>query len=156
MTLRAVHTPGHAPGHLALFEESRRVLIAGDLVSGLSTILVGLSDGDMDAYLESLKAAAALDPETVCPSHGPPLPGKSLSAALAHREDREARIVGALADGSLHTLVAIAAGAYAETPEAPAFLRELQTRAHLERLMRRGLVVRSGAGYRMPGTSIAS
>src|SRR5262245_60100835 len=41
LSLLALHTPGHAPGHLAFFEERHGALIAGDLVSGLSTILVG-------------------------------------------------------------------------------------------------------------------
>ena len=156
MRLVAVHTPGHAPGHLALFDPVRRTLIAGDLVSGLSTILVGLADGDMDAYLGSLRRAAALDPATVFPSHGPPLSGKALAATLSHREDRERRILAALSDGAPHALTAIAVAAYAEAPDTPAFLRELQTRAHLDRLERHGAVVRTDGGYRIPGTSIAS
>ncbi len=155
-TLRAVHTPGHAPGHLAFFDEARRVLIAGDLVSGLSTILVGFVDGDMDAYLEALRVASALDPKVVLPSHGPPLPGKALAATIAHREKREAGIVAVLADGAPRDLATIAAAAYADTPSAPAFLREMQTRAHLARLVRHGLVERSEDSYRIPGTTIAS
>jgi glyoxylase-like metal-dependent hydrolase (beta-lactamase superfamily II)/8-oxo-dGTP pyrophosphatase MutT (NUDIX family) len=156
MTLRAVHTPGHAPGHLAFFDAARRVLIAGDLVSGLSTILVGFADGDMDAYLDALRAAAALDPKMVFPSHGLPLPGRALAATIAHREEREAGIVAALADGAPRDLATIAAAAYAATPDAPAFLREMQTRAHLDRLVRHGLVEKNRDTYRIPGTSIAS
>ncbi len=145
MSLRVLDTPGHAPGHLALFDETRRVLIAGDLVSGLSTILVGLDDGDMDAYLESLRRMVALEPNIVLPSHGPPLPGSALTATIAHREEREALITAALEDGTTRELAGIAARAYADTPEAPAYLRELQTRAHLERLTRRGDATRHDA-----------
>jgi len=167
-TLRAMHSPGHAPGHLAFFDATRRVLFGGDLVSGLSTILVGSADGDMDAYLDALAAAAVLEPRTVLPSHGPPLPGKALAATIAHREARENGIVAALADGEPKDLATIAAAAYAGAPDAPAFLRELQTRAHLARLVRRGRVIeQTGEGcvptsYRaagiegMPGTSIES
>lgn len=161
MTLRALHTPGHAPGHLAFFEEKRRILIAGDLVSGLSTILVGFADGDMDVYLASLRRAAELDPKTVLPSHGPPLPGRSLAATIAHREQREAHVAAALSDGRPHALAAIAETAYADAPDAPPFLREMQTRAHLDRLIRQGRVAKAGDAYRsigigMPGTSILS
>jgi len=156
LALRVVHTPGHAPGHLAFFDPARRVLIAGDLVSGLSTILVGLDDGDMDAYLDALRRAAALDPKTVLPSHGPPLPGKALAEALAHREAREARILAGLSDGAPHALSAIAEWAYADTPGAPVALRELQAGAHLKRLVRRGAIEEAGGGYRIPGTSIMS
>jgi glyoxylase-like metal-dependent hydrolase (beta-lactamase superfamily II)/8-oxo-dGTP pyrophosphatase MutT (NUDIX family) len=148
-TLHAVHTPGHAPGHLAFFDAARRVLIAGDLVSGLSTILVSGADGDMDAYLDALRAVAALDPKTVLPSHGPPLPGKALAATIAHREEREARIVAAFADGAPRSLATIAAAAYAGTPDAPTFLRELQTRAHLDRLVRKGRIEKAADDYRL-------
>lgn len=147
-TLRAVHTPGHAPGHLAFFDAERRALIAGDLVSGLSTILVGLADGDMDAYLDALRRCAALDPRIVLPSHGPPLPGKAIAATIAHRQEREAKIVAALADGHARELTAIAEAAYADAPDASRFLRDLQTRAHLERLIRHGRVELTGDAYR--------
>jgi glyoxylase-like metal-dependent hydrolase (beta-lactamase superfamily II)/8-oxo-dGTP pyrophosphatase MutT (NUDIX family) len=148
VTLRAIHTPGHAPGHLAFFEATRRVLIAGDLVSGLSTILVGFTDGDMDAYLDALRRVAALDPKVVLPSHGPPLPGKAIGATIAHRLARETAIVAVLADGKPRDLAEIALDVYAGTPDAPAFLRELQTRAHLTRLVRLGQVAKTGDRYR--------
>jgi glyoxylase-like metal-dependent hydrolase (beta-lactamase superfamily II)/8-oxo-dGTP pyrophosphatase MutT (NUDIX family) len=137
MTLDVLHTPGHAPGHIALFERSRRVLIAGDLVSGLSTILIGFRDGDMGVYLASLRRAAALDPALVLPSHGPPLPGSALTKAIAHREDRERRVLEALRPAA-RLLAEIAREAYADTPQAPAFLAQMQTRAHLIDLARRG------------------
>jgi glyoxylase-like metal-dependent hydrolase (beta-lactamase superfamily II)/8-oxo-dGTP pyrophosphatase MutT (NUDIX family) len=147
--LRTLHTPGHAPGHLAFFDSARRVLFGGDLVSGLSTILVGFGDGDMDAYLDSLEAVSALDPKTVLPSHGPPLPGNALAATIAHRQGREAGIVAVLADGPPKDLSTIAAAAYAGEADAPAFLRELQTRAHLDRLVRRGRIAKNGDRYRL-------
>jgi glyoxylase-like metal-dependent hydrolase (beta-lactamase superfamily II)/8-oxo-dGTP pyrophosphatase MutT (NUDIX family) len=147
--LRALHTPGHAPGHLALVDPARRVLFGGDLVSGLSTILVGPGDGDMDAYLDSLAAVTAFDPKTVLPSHGPPLPGKALAATIAHRQAREAGIVAVLADGPPKDLSTIAAAAYAGEADAPVFLRELQTRAHLDRLARRGRIAKHGDRYEL-------
>ena len=151
-----IHTPSHAPGHLAFFDPAQRVLIAGDLVSGLSTILIGFQEGDMDAYLDSLRRVAALDPKTVFPSHGPPLPAKALAVTLAHREEREAGIIAVLEDGRARDLQTIAAAAYAETPDTLPFLREMQTQAHLARLIRRGLVVETDASYRIPGISIES
>jgi len=148
LTLRAVHTPGHAPGHLAFHDAEHRVLIAGDLVSGLSTILVGLADGDMDAYLDSLRRCAALDAKTVLPAHGPPLPGKAIAATIAHRQARETKIVGALVDRVPRELATIAEAAYDDAPDAPRFLREMQTRAHLQRLIRHGRVELTGDTYR--------
>jgi len=144
MCFDVVHTPGHAPGHLAFFDPDRRVLLAGDLVSGLSSILIGFADGDMAAYLESLRRAAALAPRTVLPSHGPPLPGGALLAALEHRQERESRVLAALSV-TPRSLAEIAAEAYADTPQAPAFLRELQTRSHLVHLAARGAAKVAGS-----------
>jgi glyoxylase-like metal-dependent hydrolase (beta-lactamase superfamily II) len=137
MRLTALHTPGHAPGHLAFFDAARRVLIAGDLVSGLSTILVGFKDGDMETYMGSLRRVASLEPKTVLASHGPPLPGRSIAATIVHREEREAKVASALG-AEPRALTAIASDAYADSPQAPAFLREMQTRAHLRHLAQRG------------------
>ncbi|HEX4823011.1 MAG TPA: MBL fold metallo-hydrolase [Candidatus Polarisedimenticolaceae bacterium] len=137
MRLIAHHTPGHAPGHLAFYDEERRLLLAGDLVSGLSSILVGFAEGDMEDYLASLRRVAALAPKAVFPSHGPPIPGAALAAAVAHREERE-RLVAAALNDTPRALQDIARDAYADTPEAPAFLREMQTRAHLVHLKERG------------------
>ena len=143
----AIHTPGHAPGHLAFHEPQRRLLLAGDLVSGLSTILVGLADGDMGLFMDSLRRVAALRARSVLPSHGAPLPGKALAAALAHREDRERRVLESLDGEAPRGLAEIASAAYADTPQAPPPLRESQTRAHLEKLEREGRVIHGVSGW---------
>jgi len=135
MTLRALHTPGHAPGHLALHAVEPGVLIAGDLVGGLSTILIPPGEGDMDDYLRSLRRVDALGCRLLLPGHGPPLPGKRLGRLIAHRLERERRIVEALAAGEA-SLERIAAAAYADTPDLPAPLIQGQTRSHLTRLAR--------------------
>ena len=137
----AIHTPGHAPGHLAFHEPERNALVAGDLVSGLSTILVGLDGGDMGTYMESLRLMDLLGVRHVLPSHGPPLPGKAFANALEHRIARQDRVLAAIGTGTVG-LVDCAREAYADTPQAPPFLREAQTRAILEHLERMGHVTR--------------
>ena len=147
MTLRVLHTPGHAPGHIALHDAERKTVIAGDLVSGFSTILIGgLDGGDMDAYLASLERVAALGCRSLLPAHGPPLPGTAIVQAFAHRREREDRIMDALIAGSPVALTDIARAAYADTPDAPPLLASMQTRAHLESMERRGAVRRDDAG----------
>ena len=74
--MEAHHTPGHAPGHLAFHLRERRALIAGDMVGGMSTILIDPEQGDMGAYLDSLERLRRLDCRTLLPGHGPPLPAK--------------------------------------------------------------------------------
>lgn len=143
----AIHTPGHAPGHLAFHEPGKGWLIAGDLVSGLSTILVGLADGDMGLFMDSLRRVASLGVRSVLPSHGAPLSGKALAEALTHREDREGRVLAALGGDDPRGIADIAREAYADTPAAPPPLRESQTRAHLEKLEREGRVSRGISGW---------
>ncbi|TPW12403.1 MAG: Zn-dependent hydrolase-like glyoxylase, partial [bacterium] len=73
--LRVVHTPGHAPGHLAFFEEVSGTLIAGDMVAGVGWIMIDPPDGDMAVYLDSLRRLAGLGASALFPSHGAPTTG---------------------------------------------------------------------------------
>jgi glyoxylase-like metal-dependent hydrolase (beta-lactamase superfamily II)/8-oxo-dGTP pyrophosphatase MutT (NUDIX family) len=148
MSLVALHTPGHAAGHLAFHLVERGLLIAGDLISGLSTILIDPDDGDMEVYLDSLARAARSGCEMLLPGHGPPLPGERLEALIRHRKQREARILEALAAGAA-SLAVIASAAYADASDLPQRLTQRQTRSHLLGLERRNLVQRvAGAGAR--------
>jgi glyoxylase-like metal-dependent hydrolase (beta-lactamase superfamily II)/8-oxo-dGTP pyrophosphatase MutT (NUDIX family) len=154
MTLAALHTPGHATGHMAFHIVERQLLIAGDLLSGLSTILIDPDGGDMDAYLDSLARARQLECHMLLPGHGPPLSGKRLQALIEHRQLREERILEALASSAAF-LAEIATAAYADTPGLPAPLTQGQTRSHLIRLERHAKVERvdaEGARWRRAGT----
>ena len=71
ITLRAVHTPGHARGHLCFFEERNRALITGDLVVGLGTVVIDPPEGNMADYLRSLERVRALEPTVLFGAHGP-------------------------------------------------------------------------------------
>jgi glyoxylase-like metal-dependent hydrolase (beta-lactamase superfamily II)/8-oxo-dGTP pyrophosphatase MutT (NUDIX family) len=139
VSLRAVHTPGHAPGHLAFLVEEQGALIAGDLISGLSTILIDPELGDMGEYLESLRRARDLQPVQLLPGHGPPLPARALERLIDHRERREQRVLDQV--GSRPTeLGAIASESYDDVPEMPAALTRRQALSHLLHLQRRGRV----------------
>jgi glyoxylase-like metal-dependent hydrolase (beta-lactamase superfamily II) len=139
--LESLHTPGHAAGHLAFRVAGRDVLIAGDLVSGLSTILIDPDEGDMGAYLDSLARVDRLGCRTLLPAHGAPLTGSRVGKLIEHRTMRAARILEALNGGDL-PLASIAEQAYAEAPGLPAALTETQARSHLLHLERAGRVRR--------------
>jgi glyoxylase-like metal-dependent hydrolase (beta-lactamase superfamily II) len=139
LTLRAVLTEGHARGHLAFHAVEPNVLISGDLVSALATMLIEPDDGDMTTYLESLERAAALGVTMALPSHGPPVLPRAFAKTAEHRLDRERKVMRAIEDGG-RGIEDIAAVAYADTPGAPAFLAQRQTLAHLVRLVESGQV----------------
>jgi glyoxylase-like metal-dependent hydrolase (beta-lactamase superfamily II)/8-oxo-dGTP pyrophosphatase MutT (NUDIX family) len=146
--LHVLHTPGHAAGHVALFDETDGSLFAGDLVSGLSTVLIDSAPGSLEIYLSSLERIRDLDARTVLPAHGPPMiaPREAVQNLLDHRVEREERVLRAL-EGGRRDLAAIVESAYADTPDVHPELAKNQTEAHLDRLEGRGLVQRSGGSW---------
>ena len=97
--LRAVATPGHAPDHLAFVAGD--VCFTGDAVLGEGSVFVAPDPGALRGYLAGLERLRALDLGVLCPGHGPPVadPAAKLDGYLAHRRDRERRLVAALGDG---------------------------------------------------------
>jgi glyoxylase-like metal-dependent hydrolase (beta-lactamase superfamily II)/8-oxo-dGTP pyrophosphatase MutT (NUDIX family) len=98
-TLRAIHTPGHASNHLCYLLEQEKLLFTGDHVMQLSTVVINPPDGDMGAYLASLRAlVAGEDLEWLAPGHGFLMaePKRAIEAIVAHRLKREAKVVDAL------------------------------------------------------------
>jgi endoribonuclease LACTB2 len=134
-----LHTPGHASGHLALWHEQRRVLLSGDLVSGLSTILIAPPDGHMGEYLHSLQRCSDLQPRLVLPSHGGPYGPETrlLENTLAHRLEREGKVLRALRAGG-GDLEELLQRAYADVTGPALDLARISLRAHLAKLVEDG------------------
>ncbi len=149
--LRAVFTPGHAPGHLCFLEEETGFLAAGDMVAGVGTILVDPSEGDMTAYLESLRRMKALAPRGLLPAHGNAIAAvaEKLDGYVRHRLWREARVVEALrrrGPASARELVLLA---YDDVPAVVHPLAERSLLAHLDKLAADGVAVRDGDAWRL-------
>jgi endoribonuclease LACTB2 len=144
LVLEAVHTPGHAPGHLCFFERRCRALVAGDMVAGVGTILVEKTDGDMGLYLDSLERMKALDPSMLLPAHGGVIasPGPHLEFYRAHRLMREAKVLEALRASKRATVEELLPRAYDDAPKAVWPLAALSLEAHLIKLERDGLATR--------------
>jgi hydroxyacylglutathione hydrolase len=70
-----LETPGHTRGHIALWRERDRTLIAGDVLIGVGGPRrhVQASHVDPARNEESLRRLIGLRPELVCFGHGPPL-----------------------------------------------------------------------------------
>lgn len=73
LTLKALYTPGHSPGHLAFYEESEGVVIAGDALFAGSVGRVDLPGGNGPLLIESITERLLTLPEetAVYPGHGP-------------------------------------------------------------------------------------
>lgn len=149
MELVAVHTPGHAPGHLCFLESRSRALIAGDMVAGVGTILVETTDGDMSLYLDSLRDMRALDPTMLLPAHGGVVrdPGRLLDHYVAHRLARESKVLDALAQARSGSVASLVPVAYDDAPRSVWPLAVLSVEAHLAKLVREGRARRNGDTY---------
>lgn len=91
-----IHTPGHSPGHISLFRERDKLLLAGDAFvttqqeSATSVIMQKKKITGPPKYYtynwvsakESVKKLAALNPEIVATGHGQPMTGAEMRKAL--------------------------------------------------------------------------
>ncbi len=102
-TWRVLHTPGHAWGHVCLWNEDDRAVVGGDMVASVGTILIAPGDGDMRIYLEQLERLAGLDATLALPAHGEPIdePSALFKHYVAHRLKREAKIVAPVGAASV-------------------------------------------------------
>jgi len=142
---RVLHTPGHAPGHVCLFEENERVVVVGDMVATVGTILIAPGDGHMATYLAQLERLAALDAAVALPAHGEPIetPATLFRHYVAHRLLREGKVARAL-DGFGErgaTASELVSTAYDDTPPHVWPIAMISVEAHLEKLVEEGRAI---------------
>ena len=72
--LEILHLPGHAPGHIGLYDAVSRCCIAGDVLFLGSIGRTDLPGGDYDTLIQSIRKRLFPlgDEVTVYPGHGPP------------------------------------------------------------------------------------
>ncbi|RNJ26706.1 MBL fold metallo-hydrolase [Halosegnis longus] len=131
--VRVVDTPGHAPEHVAF--ATPEGLIAGDLAIGEGSVAVAAPEGDMRAYVTSLRRVWARAPDRIYPGHGPIIEDArdACERLIAHRRKRERRILDVVADGA-DTLDAVTDGAYTKDISAVRELAVATVEAHVEKL----------------------
>src|SRR5215469_3447425 len=148
LNLTALHTPGHAPDHLAFWMPDDRVLFTGDLVLGRGSSMVTYPEGDVAAYLRSLERVAALRPRLLFPGHWDPVQEAEakIEEYRTHRRARETQLVEELERGGGGTATELTERVYAAelagSPAREQLLRaaEMTLRAHLRKLVEEGRV----------------
>jgi glyoxylase-like metal-dependent hydrolase (beta-lactamase superfamily II) len=162
--MRAVHTPGHTPGHLCFAEETTRLLFSGDHVlprisPNISTGARGLADPLRD-FLDSLAAVRDLDPAEVLPAHEWRFRGLDarVDALTAHHELRLSELLAAVRTHPGSTPWQLAAHLtwsrpWDEYERRMRIFAVTETDAHLRLLASRGLVI--GSGGRVPTWTLA-
>jgi len=150
MRWKVLHTPGHAQGHVCLFDAyASKALIAGDMVAGVGTIVIDPPEGDMAEYLRQLQRLKDLEVRTIYPAHGPPLPDgpAKLDEYLKHRAWREEKVLAALS-AELQTLEALVPKAYDDVASFVLPIAERSTLAILEKLRSEGRASAEGERWR--------
>ncbi len=144
-TLRAIHTPGHLSNHLCFAWEGNDSLFSGDHVMGWASTLVSPPDGDLTAFMASLKTLQNRPEHTYYAGHGAPLfeAHNMLNYLLAHRLGREDQIMARLQSAS-HTVAELTADMYADVNPLLHGAASRNVLAHLIDLFERGLVIPEG------------
>jgi len=142
----AVHTPGHTPDHLCLYDPEGGVLLSGDHV--LPTITPHISGVDagpdpLSAFVDSLDKVSRLNGvEHVLPAHGCPftdLPGR-VGDIHRHHHERLERLKGFLSEAGEASVVDLSHQLF--RPQVWGPMAESETNAHLEHLRLAGEATR--------------
>jgi len=135
LNLKVIATPGHTEGHLSLYSEERKLLIAGDHVVGFGSAVLDPDDGSMIDYFATTRQLIELDPVLIYPSHGPPnFNGqKLLQYYLNHRIEREDAILDAIKNGA-ENLDQIVAKVYTDVPNQMWEYAKRNIQLHLDKL----------------------
>ena len=142
LTLRALHTPGHASDHLCWLVEEHALLLTGDHVMHGSTVVIRPPDGDLHQYLTSLARVRDATPaiETLAPGHGRLMDHvpEVIDALVAHRLGRHETIASALARAGAATVDELLPEVYGDVTERQLPVARFSLWAHLRALGQEG------------------
>jgi len=154
--LETIHTPGHSADHVVFLERASGALFTGDAVLGRGTSFIDPPDGDLTAYLASLRRMQERAPRTIYPGHGPVVTdaGAKLREYVVHRAEREEQVLAGLEAGT-GTVAKLVASIYADYPVEVHALAARSVTAHLRKLEREGRANKSGRGASQSWTPVA-
>jgi glyoxylase-like metal-dependent hydrolase (beta-lactamase superfamily II) len=134
--LRALHTPGHARGHLCFHDAKRGILLTGDNIVGLGSVLIDPPEGNMVDYLASLDRMRSIPNLTILfGGHGAAVaaPYRKIDEYINHRLEREAKILEAYQSG-VKEPAEIVSIVYTDVSPKAYGMAERAVIAHLEKL----------------------
>jgi glyoxylase-like metal-dependent hydrolase (beta-lactamase superfamily II) len=140
--LTALHTPGHARGHLCFHDADRGALLTGDNIVGVGSVLIDPPEGNMREYLQSLNRMRSLPNLSVLfGGHGPAVatPYQKIDEYISHRLGRERNILQAVREGATDPKQ-IVAKVYTDVSPKAYSMAERAVLAHLEKLREDGAI----------------
>jgi glyoxylase-like metal-dependent hydrolase (beta-lactamase superfamily II) len=145
ISLRAVHTPGHASDHLCWLLPELGMLMTGDHVMHNSTVVIRPPDGDLPLYLQSLALLRDARPpiRILAPGHGRLMDRvpQVVEALLSHRLARHQLVASALSQMVEGTVDDLLPSVYADVTEAQLPVARYSLWAHLRALGSEGRAV---------------
>lgn len=154
-TLRVIHTPGHASNHLCYLLEEEHTLFTGDHVMQSSTVVINPPDGDMAAYIASLRSLAAMEGLAwLAPGHGFLMeqPRRAFEWIVHHRLQREAKVLAALRAHGPESADALLKQVYSDVTAQLHVIAMRSLLAHLYKLRDEGLAVEEHGRWRVAAT----
>src|SRR6266480_4977115 len=137
--LQALATPGHAQDHFCFL--LGKACFTGDLILGEGSTIVGPREtgGSLRDYMQSLRRLQALDLTVLYPGHGPEVddPQAKIAEYIAHRQEREDRLVAALDRGE-RSKAELLAEVWDDVPEQLRGAAAIAMQVHLEKLQDEG------------------
>jgi glyoxylase-like metal-dependent hydrolase (beta-lactamase superfamily II)/8-oxo-dGTP pyrophosphatase MutT (NUDIX family) len=142
-TLLAIHTPGHASNHICYLLEEEKLLFTGDHVMQASTVVINPPDGDMAAYIASLRELTELELHWLAPGHGFLMenPKHAMQSIVAHRLKREAKVLEAMRALGPADADALLARVYDDVNPKLLAMAMRSLRAHLFKLRDEGVAI---------------
>lgn len=142
-TIEAIETPGHTSNHVCYALREENAVFSGDHIMGWSTSVVSPPDGNMTAYIDSLRKVQKCGFDTIYPTHGAPIAEDAngfIEAYIQHRLRRERAILSAVEAGD-EKIVDIVRTVYTDVDPSlyPAACHSVL--GHMIDLHQRGLVV---------------
>ncbi len=146
-----IHTPGHHPGHISLYERHEKILFVGDMV-GMEVPFYTPSSGGAVGYLASMKKYLALDVDLIIPSHGDLVENarEVIQGAVGKVGRREDRLLRAL-DGPPKTFNELLPNLF-RSPAQYMFPGAAVLASHLEKLKKDGVLREEDGRYRLAGS----
>jgi glyoxylase-like metal-dependent hydrolase (beta-lactamase superfamily II) len=130
-----IPTPGHAADHAAFVWED--VCFCGDLILGEGSTIVppAAFGGSLSDYMLSLERIREVKASLFAPGHGEWItdPGAKVDEYLAHRHEREQKLLAAI-DGGERSREALLDAAWNDVPQVLRRAAAMAMQAHLEKL----------------------
>ena len=148
-TLETIHTPGHASNHLCFYLKDQKCLLTGDHIMDGSTVVIAPPDGNMTAYIESLKLLESYDIDYFAPGHGEFMlePSKTIQSIIRHRLSRESKVLRCIENNKDQDIDELLLSVYDDVPDILHPIARMSLLAHLIKLEGDGKILQTDNTY---------